>query len=136
MKRLALGGLLFCIVVLVTKVFAYPTLNSFLTVYPFSTGQTLTELHSGRIVTNLGAMSLLTVNLPPALEGLHFVVSLSAAQQVDVNPQTGDQIIGLTDNAGDAIRSGSTIGTTVELVALDSTKWLAIRTIGTWTDVN
>jgi hypothetical protein len=111
-------------------------LNSFLTVYPFSSGQTLTELHSGRIVTNLGAISLLTLNLPPALEGLNFVVSLSAAQQVDVNPQTGDQIIGLTDNAGDAIRSGSTIGTTVELVALDSTKWLPIRTIGTWTDVN
>jgi hypothetical protein len=42
----------------------------------------------------------------------------------------------LTNAAGDAISSNATIGDTVELVALDDTKWLPIRTVGTWADVN
>jgi hypothetical protein len=68
---------------------------------------------------------------------LHFIVSLSAAQTIDVNPDTmtSYQIIGLTNGAGDAIR-GTGVGTTVELVAIDSTNWLPIRTNGTWSDVN
>jgi hypothetical protein len=110
-------------------------LNSFVTVYAVTTGETLTEVHSGRIVTNNGATGALTLNLPAAAKGLHFIFSLAAAQSIVVDPQGTDQILVLTDMAGDEITSDTSIGTTVELVAVDDSKWLPIRKIGTWQDL-
>jgi hypothetical protein len=138
MKRLALTGILLSLAVLLTRVFAYPTLNSFLTVYTDTNGETLTDLYSGRVITNTGATGSQTFDLPPAATGSHFVFSLSTNKAILVNPQSDDLIIGLTSGSlgGDAISSDTTIGSTVELVAIDSANWLPIRVIGTWTDVN
>jgi hypothetical protein len=57
---------------------------------------------------------------------------LSAAQEIVVNPQDEDQIMGFSDaSQGEAIKSSpSTVGTTVELVAIDSANWLPIRKVG------
>ena len=138
MKRLALAGLLLCVGLLITRVFAHPAQNSYVNVLIDTNGETLTNDHSGRIITNTGATGGQTFNLPPAVKGLHFIFSLSAAQNIDVNPQNDDKILGLglSTSPGDAIRSNTTVGTTVELVAIDSTNWLPISVVGTWTDVN
>ena len=136
MKRVGLAGLLLCVLLLVSKLFAYPTINSFLTVEALPSGGTLNDVYSGVVITNIGATGAQTVNLPRAIKGLQIIYSLAVAQDVDIDPQTGDKILGLTDMPGDKISSDAVIRTTVELVALDDTNWLPIRTQGTWTDAN
>jgi hypothetical protein len=137
MKRLVFAGLVLCVAILIGKVFAHPVQNSYLNVYADTDGETLTDSHSGRIITNTGAAGGQTFTLPAASSGLHFIFSLSAAQYIEVDPQNEDQIIGFPTTAmGDKIRSDTIIGTTIELVAVDSTKWLPVRKAGTWTDQN
>jgi hypothetical protein len=137
MKRLGMAGLLLCVVVFVTRVFAHPTLD-FVTVFQDTDGGGLTADFSGRIITNPAATGGQTFDLPAAAAGIHFIFALSAAEYIEINPQNDDKILGLglSTAVGDAIRSDTTVGTTVELVAIDSTNWLPIRTTGTWTDVN
>jgi hypothetical protein len=136
MKKLGMAGLLLAVSVLLSQALAYPTLNSFLTVWHIPGGGNLNDAYSGGLITNLGATGAQTMNLPRAISGLHITVSLAVAQDVDLNPENEDQILVLTNEAGDAITSNSTIGDTVELVALDDAKWLPIRTVGTWTNAN
>jgi hypothetical protein len=136
MKRLAVAGLILCGLLLLRTAFAYPARNNYVTVFADVDGGGLTEDFSGWVITNTSATGAQTFTLPPAATGLHFIFSLSAAQDIDVNPQNDDQIIGLTNAAGDAISSDALLRTTVELVAVDSTKWLPIRTVGTWSDAN
>jgi hypothetical protein len=135
MKRLALAVLMLCVLVLINRVLAHPALNNFVTVLADEDGGGLTGNHSGLVITNTSATGGQTFTLPHAAAGMHFVFSLSAAQYIEVDPQNLDQIIGFpTTAAGDKIRSDTIVGTTIELVAVDSTKWLAIRKVGTWTD--
>jgi hypothetical protein len=138
MKRFGIAGVLLVAVVLFSKAFAYPTLNSFLTVWnlPLTGNVNLNDVYSGGLISNLGATDAQTLTLPRATPGLHITVSLAVAEDVDIDPQTGDQILVLTDEAGDAITSSETIGDTVELVALDDTNWLPIRIVRTWTNAN
>jgi hypothetical protein len=137
MKRLGVLGLILCVIVLIRTVFAYPARNNYVTVLADLDGGGLTEDYSGWVITNTSATGGQTFTLPPAATGLHFIFSLSAAHYIEVDPQSEHQIIGLTDGAGNRIRSvPATIGTTVELVAVDESKWLPIRTVGTWTDAD
>jgi hypothetical protein len=133
-RRLALGGLLICVVILVSKLFAHPTSNVLVYSPPDTT--TLTDAHSGQIITNVGATGTRTFNLPHAAAGLHFLFALSAAQTIKVNPQDFDLFIGtgLTISAGQSLLSDSNVGTLVEIVAIDSTNWLQIRKAGAWTN--
>jgi hypothetical protein len=136
MKRLGIAGLLLAVSVLLSQALAYPTLNSFLTLWPLTGGGNLNDAYSGALITNLGATGAQTLNLPQAISGLHITVSLAVAQDVNINPDNFDQILVLTNEAGDEITSNATIGDTVELVAIDDSKWLPIRTVGTWSNAN
>lgn len=89
----------------------------------------------GQIYTNTGASGGQTFNLPAAVAGMHVTFLLSAADTVTINPDNADQILVLTNAAGDAI-SCATQGAWIELVAIDGTNWLAISSNGTWTDAN
>ena len=106
--------------------------------YSPANNETLTDARSGQIITNSGATGTRAFNLPHAATGLHFLFALSAAQKISVNPQDNDIFIGtgLSPAAGDALESDQAIGTLIEIVAIDSTNWLQIRKVGTWTDVN
>jgi hypothetical protein len=138
MKRIGLVGLLLCVGIIISKVFAHPELNTFMLVAAHTTGDTFSYAHSGRLVTNPAATGSLTFNLPPAAPGLHFIFALSAAQRIVVNPEDGDLFIGTgitpVPGAGDAIQSDQIVGTLIEIVAIDSTNWLQIRKVGTWAD--
>ena len=138
MKRFGLAGLLLCVVVLWSQVLAHSTINNFVTVFLDTNGGGLTGDFSGRVITNPAATGTQTFNLPPAVTGMHFIFALSAAQEIVANPDDNDQILGFSGvGTGDAIKSSpSTVGTTVELVAIDDTKWLPIRQVGTWIDAN
>jgi hypothetical protein len=72
------------IVALFSKAFAYSSLNSFRTFAPITGNATLNDVHSGMVLTNLGAGGALTITSPRAIAGLHITFSL--AQDVDINP--------------------------------------------------
>jgi hypothetical protein len=135
MKRLGLAGLLLCVVVLVGKLFAHPALNNFVVVFADTDGGGLTGDFSGWVITNPADTDGQTFNLPPAAAGMHFIFALSAGEQIVVNPHDEDQFIGVagTPATGEAIESDEVVGTLLEIVAIDSSKWLAIRRVGTWT---
>lgn len=90
---------------------------------------------SNTIYTNLTATGTLTVTLPGAAKGLNYCAYVAAAQVLTVDPATDDQILALTNAAGDKI-TNSTIGSSVCLTALDDTNWAAITPQGTWADAN
>lgn len=87
------------------------------------------------VYANLGATGVLTVTLPGAAKGLTYCAYVAAAQVVTVDPATGDQILALTNAAGDKI-TNSTPGSSVCLTALDGTYWAALTPQGTWADAN
>jgi hypothetical protein len=140
MKRLGLASLLLCVVILVTKLFAHPTLNDFVTVYTDTDGGGLTGDYSGLVITNPAATGAQTFHLPPAVKGMHFIFALSAAQKIVLNPQDNNVFIGTGISPapadGDAIESDQVIGTLIEIVAVDATNWLTIRKVGTWIDID
>jgi hypothetical protein len=78
MKRLSLAVLFLVALVLISKAFAYPILNSFLTLWPLTAGGNLNDVYSGGLITNLGATGAQTLNLQRAIPGLHITVSLAA----------------------------------------------------------
>jgi hypothetical protein len=67
---------------------------------------------------------------------MHFTFVLSAAVDVNINPDDADVILVLTNAAGDAISSDAAQGSRIELVAIDGTNWIALESAGTWSDVN
>lgn len=108
-----------------------------LNVYAHASTATISsnELYGGTL-TNTGASGAVVLTLPAPAVGMHFRVWLTAAQDVDINPANGTQILSLTNATGDAISSAATIGNSIELVALSTTTWAAFATSGTWTDAN
>lgn len=90
----------------------------------------------GGVITNTGAVGAAVYAIPAPVVGMHFRVYLTVAQDVDLNPADGTQILALTDATGDAISSAATIGNCIELVALSTTTWGAFAVSGTWTDAN
>jgi hypothetical protein len=96
---------------------------------------TLNGQTQGSFVTNLGATGAITATLQGAAAGANYCFYVAAAQALNIDPATGDQIGSLTNAAGDMI-SNSTAGSSVCLVAVDATNWLPVGVVGTWTDEN
>lgn len=88
------------------------------------------------LITNDGATGTITLTLPNAATGECTMVFVAETQQIIVSPQAGDQILGLTDAAGDDIDSDTVVGTMVSLCAINSTQWAVLGASGTWTDGN
>lgn len=87
-------------------------------------------------ILNTGAAGAIVYTLPAPTVGMEFTVYLTDAQDVDINPADGTQILQLTNATGDAISSAATAGNRIVLRAISTTQWIALETSGTWTDVN
>lgn len=99
-----------------------------------ATATTITAAQCGSVFYNSGAVE---INLPEASTVLGCVltfVTLNAAN-FDVNPDNADQILGLTNAAGDKIRN-ATIGNTVTLMAVSASQWVDVASYGTWIDAD
>jgi len=94
-----------------------------------------TAAMKGHVITNAGAVGGAVFALPAATAGDVYTFVVAAAQNMDINPDDADQILGLTNAAGDAVRN-ATIGGSVTLLAIDATNWVVIGSYGTWSDVN
>jgi hypothetical protein len=100
--------------------------------------QALVALDMGKVWTNLGDGNGTVFTLPEAstVLGRDITFVVLAAQNLDINPyDSTDQILGLTNAAGDAIRN-ATIGGTVTLLAVGNDAWVVQSSYGTWSDAN
>ncbi len=100
-------------------------------------GKVLTIAEAGTVQTNSGAGGGGVWDLPEASTaiGMYYTFVTVAVQNLDINPDNGDQILVLTNAAGDAVRN-ATAGNTLTLLAIDATNWVVIGEKGTWTDVD
>jgi hypothetical protein len=94
-----------------------------------------TNTESGTWYSNLGATGAITFTLPTAAAGYNVCFYVAAAQTVTIDPASTNQILALTNAAGDRISNG-TQGGAVCLLGLSSTQWGAVSVSGTWADAN
>jgi hypothetical protein len=100
-----------------------------------ATATTITASQCGSTFVNSGAVA---INLPEASGvigcRLTFLTAISA--NFDVNPDDNDQILILTNAAGDSIRN-AVIGSSVVLEAASTSAWAPVgKEQGTWSDIN
>lgn len=100
-----------------------------------STTTTLTAAQCGSTIVNNSADVL---SLPEAstVLGCRYTFIVGNVSNFDVNPDNADQIMLLTDAAGDAIRADA-IGESVVLEAISASAWAPVGAEkGTWSDIN
>jgi hypothetical protein len=136
MKRIAIAGLLLCVAVLVGRLFAHAGYtNNFVSVFVDSDGGGITEVFSGQVLTNTTDADGQTFTLTDCIVGTDLIFSCAVAQNIIINPDNNDRILGLTSHNGDSITANA-IGASVRLVKIDATNWLPVNVVGTWSDSN
>lgn len=86
-----------------------------------------------KVFTNQGATGAVTFNLPSAAAGLSFTFIVQDADGIVINAAAGDtvRIDTLVTAPGGSVTS-TVIGSSVTLVAINTTEWVAIAALGTW----
>jgi hypothetical protein len=106
---------------------------SLLSVATYTAGNiTAAQCHGTVFVSTAGG----DCNLPAVAANMDLTVYLNASVDVNLNPQTGDQILVLTNAAGDAISSAATAGNYVHLRGIDDVNWIRLDSSGTWSDID
>ncbi|MHC1547790.1 hypothetical protein [Phyllobacterium sp. K27] len=90
---------------------------------------------SGSLYTNQGATTRVQFTLPAAAAGLCFKFINMDADGLRIRAGAGDviRINGTPSTAAGYADSPATVGTSVELVAVDEVNWVAKSSSGTWT---
>jgi hypothetical protein len=85
------------------------------------------------LFTNEGASAGVTFTLPTAVANLSYTFVVQDADGVTITAASGDTIrfAGTVTAAAGSIAS-TTIGSTITLVAINATEWIAISVVGTW----
>lgn len=97
-------------------------------------GRTITAAESGTTYSNEGATAIDPFILPAAAEGLRFGFIVQDADGVRVTAASGDTIrIASAVSAAAGKIEATAIGSTVMLVAVNATEWIATSMTGTWT---
>lgn len=93
----------------------------------------LTASESNKVLTNEGASALNYHTLPTAVAGLTYTFIVQDADGIRITANTGDtiRIAGVVSSSAGYAES-TVIGSTVTLVAINATEWLAVSSIGTW----
>ncbi|MFC1676911.1 hypothetical protein ACFL3G_07610 [Planctomycetota bacterium] len=95
---------------------------------------TLTEVESGSVHSNLGATGTVTLTLPAsASEGTVFMFAVQAVQELRVDPGTAT----IRDDSGqtaDKYKTANAIGECLTVVADSNGDWLTMAKNGTWTE--
>ena len=100
-----------------------------------ATATTITSAQCGSTFINTGAV---VINLPEAsaVLGCRLTFITGNASNFDVNPDNADQILVITNAAGDAMRN-ATLGNSIMLEAISASQWAPVgKEQGTWTDIN
>jgi hypothetical protein len=100
-----------------------------------ATATTITAAQCGSTFYNTGAVVINLPNGSAGLLGCRLTFITLNATNFDINPGNSDQIVLLTDAAGDAIRN-ATVGNFVTLQYAATNKWIDVGHVGTFTDIN
>lgn len=94
----------------------------------------LAHTDSWTAFTNEGATTLINFSLPSAAAGMQYTFIVQDADGIQVDAAGGDtiRIAGSVSAAAGNIAS-TTIGSTVTLLAINVTEWIAISSLGSWT---
>lgn len=84
------------------------------------------------IQTNEGAGAEVVFELPPAVVGLQYTFVVENANGVQIDADAGDSLQISTAAAGTSVES-TDVGSVLTLLAINSTTWVAISVVGTWT---
>jgi hypothetical protein len=88
---------------------------------------------SDTVYTNEGASARVDVNLPTATSQLTYTFVVQDADGFRIIANSGDTIrIGDSVSTGAGRIDATLIGSTVVLVAINATEWIAIAFTGTW----
>lgn len=92
---------------------------------------------SGKVFTNLGAGGQVTFSLPLATVGLHYTFKVMVAQEIRLDPQTGEQITdpadGILASAGEYITANA-LTEFIHIACFTATEWDVLEVSGTWTE--
>ncbi len=88
----------------------------------------------GQIYTNIGTAQNIEIDLPAAVVGMGFVVRVSAAFTIKLDPNGTDIIDIVTDAAGDYLLSDAVIGTFLQLKCEVAGHWVVWGMNGSWTE--
>ena len=109
--------------------------------YEFTTDATLSSSQSmGKVITNQGASGEVDIMLADISETAMCLFILEEAQNIEINPPTGEllDLDGTNLDANDCIDSDSTVGSMIMLtrqkIADGTWQWFANTIRGVWTD--
>ena len=95
---------------------------------------TLTEVESGSVHTNLGATGTVTITLPAsATAGVEYIFAVQAAQELRIDPG----VSAIRDDSGqtaDQYKSANAIGESITIVSDSNGDWVTVAKTGTWTE--
>ncbi len=114
---------------------AYTLVGFEVEVYDNTTTYTVLATQSGAILTNQGDSDGTEFDLPADPTGLVYHFAVVETQSLVIDPNSTDQILGLTNAGGDSITEG-TIGDSVTLIGVSTSEWVAYTGIGAWPDTN
>jgi hypothetical protein len=84
--------------------------------------------------TNEGASAEVNFNLPDAVPGLEYTFIVQDADGIQITAAAGDTIrIAGTVSASGGTAEATTIGNVIKLMAINTTEWIAVSVVGTWT---
>lgn len=95
------------------------------------------ETDSGKLITNNNATALLTVNLPNmvavAFTGFHMYIAVTDTDGIRITAFSGATIrIGGTATAAGGSITSNMVGSTIHLVNVNTTLWVAMAFTGSW----
>ncbi len=113
----------------------YDTLSRL--VLPVSGGASLASTDSSENwISNEGAGSLATFNLPSADASLFFSFIVEDSDGIKIVANSGDTInIGGSVSAAAGYAQSTLVGSTLTLIAVNATEWIATSALGTWSVV-
>ena len=102
-----------------------------------STPKTLTAGDGSKLWTNEGAASEIIFDLPVPVAGLEYRFLVQDVDGLRIVPDATStiRVAAATTTASTGYISSTTIGNVVQIVAINTTQWIVVNQVGTWTVV-
>lgn len=86
----------------------------------------------GGVFTNTGATGDIEMEMPSAVAGMEFTFHVTVVCDVDLDPESSDNIITFGFGNGISISSDKVVGSSITLFAIDTTNWIVKSICGVW----
>lgn len=100
------------------------------TVYTINADTTIGASQNGTLFVLRPLTAKRTLTLPGAATGLEYDFLIADTDSMRITTASGDSLI---TSAGAAWKTATSVAGTIRLVAMDTTRWIMLYTLGTWT---